>query len=216
MLKIAARPAALHIFALADRDNTFAAGKNSSNNLNAGKIHADYKFKRNTKMKKYTIGFLVFAMVAISTVFAIAQKGGGDGWKGGRGGHHRGGFGRIAEKLNLTDAQKEQVKNIMEASRAKVQPLKESMKANRQKMDAATANGQFDEAAVAAIAQEQATIGAQLIVEKERAKSQMFQILTADQKAQFQQFEAQMKNRFENRKNRREKKVEQNENDGVQ
>ncbi len=166
-------------------------------------------------MKKYTIGFLVFALVAVSTVFAIAQKG-GDGWKDGRGGHHRGGFGRIAEKLNLTDAQREQVKGIMETSRAKVQPLKKSMKANRQKMDAATANGQFDEAAVSAIAQEQATIKAQLIVEKERAKSQMFQILTAEQKAQVQQFEAQKRERFENRKNRREKKVEQNETDDVQ
>jgi periplasmic protein CpxP/Spy len=166
-------------------------------------------------MKKYTIGFLVFALVAISTVFAIGQKDSGNGWKGGRGGH-RGGFGRIAEKLNLTDAQKAQVKDIMEATRAKVQPLKESMKANRQKMNDATANGQFDEATVSAIAQEQATIGAQLIVEKERAKSQMFQILTAEQKTQMQQFEAQMKERFENRQNRREKKAEQNEDDGVQ
>lgn len=167
-------------------------------------------------MKKYTIGFLVFALVAISTVFAIGQKGGGGGWKGGRGGHHRGGFGRIAEKLNLTAAQKTQVKSIMEASRAKIQPLKESMKANRRKMNEATANGQFDEAQVSAIATEQATIGAQLIVEKERAKSQMFQILTAEQKVQMQQFKAQMKDRFQNRKNRGEKKVEQNENDGVQ
>ena len=134
-------------------------------------------------MKKFTIGFLVFALVALGTVFAIAQKGGDGDWKGKRGGHHHGGFGFMAEKLNLTDAQKAQVKEIMEASRAKMQPLREAGKANHQKMEAATANGQFDEAAVSAIAQEQATIGAQMIVEKARVKSQIFQILTAEQKS---------------------------------
>lgn len=170
-------------------------------------------------MKKFTIGFLVFALVALSTVFAIAQKSGGEGeWKGKRGGHRgqRGGFGRMAEKLNLTDAQKAQVKGIMEASHSKIQPLREASKANHQKMKAATANGQFDEAAVSAIAQEQATISAQMMVEKERVKSQMFQILTAEQKVQMQQFKEQMKDHFKNRKNGREKKAEQNDNDSVQ
>ena len=165
-------------------------------------------------MKKYIIGFTVFALVAISTVFAIGQKGGD--WKGGRGFGHHGGFGRMAEKLNLTDAQKAQVKDIMDASRAKVQPLTEQLKANHQKMETATANGQFDEAQVSTIANEQATISAQLIVEKERAKSQIFQILTAEQKTLMPQFEAQRGDRFENRKNHGEKKLEQNDDDGVQ
>ncbi len=155
-------------------------------------------------MKKFTIGFLVFALVAVSTVFAIAQKGSGAGWKGGRGFGHRGGFGRMAEKLNLTDAQKTQVKQISEASRAKVKPLMETMRANHQKLDEATANGQFDEAKVTAIAQEQAQTSAQLTVEKERVKAQIFQILTPEQQAQAKAFKEQkeerMKQRFERRK----------------
>ncbi len=157
-------------------------------------------------MKKYTIGFLVFALVALSTVFAIAQNG-GDNWKGKRGGHHkRGGFGRMAEKLNLTDAQKAQVKEIREAGRSTIQPLREARKANRQKMKAATADRQFDEAQISAIATEQAQISAQMIVEKQRVKAQMFQLLTAEQKVQMQQFKEQRKERFQNRKNRGEKK----------
>lgn len=162
-------------------------------------------------MKKFTIGFLVFALVALSTVFAIAQKDGDGGWKG-----KRGGFGRLAKQLNLTDAQKEQMKQIREASRAKVQPLREASKANRQKMNAATADGNFDEAQVTAIANEQAIIAAQLTVEKQRVKAQMFQILTPEQKAQIAQLKEQMKERFGNRKTRGEKNLEQNENDGVQ
>jgi Spy/CpxP family protein refolding chaperone len=50
-------------------------------------------------------------------------------------------------------------------------------------MKAATANGAFDEAAVSQIAAEQGQLSAQLIVEKERVKSQIFAILTNEQKA---------------------------------
>lgn len=150
-------------------------------------------------MKKFIIGFTVFALVAIGTIFAFAQKGEGGKHFGGGFGGHRGGFGRMAEKLNLTDAQKEQVKQITEASRAKIKPLMESMRANHQKMETLTANGQFDEAQIQAVAQEQGAISAQLIVEKERVKAQIFQILTAEQKAQAIQMKEQMKERFKNK-----------------
>ncbi len=144
-------------------------------------------------MKKFTIGFLVFALVAIGTIFAFAQK--GEKAKHGRGFGHRG-FERMAEKLNLNDEQKEQVKQIMEASRAKIQPLTETIRANRQKLQELNANGQFDEAQVQTIANQQGAIAAQLIVEKERAKSQIFQILTVEQREQAKQFEERMKERF--------------------
>jgi len=141
-------------------------------------------------MKKFMIGFTVFALVAIGTIFAFAQKGDGGGKRHGRG------FGRMAEKLNLTDAQKEQVKQIMEASRAKIKPLKETMRASRQKMKELTAGGQFDEAQIQAVASEQGAISAQMIVEKQRTKAQIFQILTDEQKAQAAQMKEQMKERF--------------------
>lgn len=164
-------------------------------------------------MKKFIIGFTVFALVAISTIFAFAQK--GDGKRGRHGfGGERGGFGRMAEKLNLTDAQKEQLKQITEASRAKIKPLMESLRANHQKMETLTANGQFDEAQVQAAAQEQAQISAQLIVEKARVKAQMFQILTDEQKAQAAQMKEQMKNKMKERfKNRGQRNAEKDGDD---
>jgi len=147
-------------------------------------------------MKKFTIGFLVFALVAIGTVFALAQR--GDKGKHGRGFEHRG-FERMAKKLNLTDTQKEQVKQITEASRAKVKPLKESMRANRQQLKSLTENGQFDAAQVQTIANQQGSIAAQIIVEKERAKWEIFQILTVEQKTQAKELKEQMKERFKGR-----------------
>ena len=164
-------------------------------------------------MKKYTIGFLVFALVAISTIFAFAQKSDG-GKRHGRGfGKHRDGFGQMAAKLNLTDAQKEQIKQISEASRAKIKPLKESLRANRQKMKELTADGQFDEAQIQTIAQQQGAITAQLIVEKERTKAQIFQTLTDEQKAQAKQFKEQMHEKIKERFKNRNQKTTDNDGD---
>jgi len=150
-------------------------------------------------MKKFTIGFLVFAMVAIITVFAFAQR--GDKGKHERGFGHRG-FERMAEKLNLTDAQKAQVKQISEASRAKVKPLRENMRANRQQLKSLTENEPFNEAQVQTIANQQGAIAAQIIVEKERTKWEIFQILTVEQRAQAKQLKEQMEERFKGRFNK--------------
>ncbi len=147
-------------------------------------------------MKKFTIGFLVFALVAIGTVFAFAQR--GDKGRHGREFGHRG-FERMAEKLNLTDAQKEQVKQITEASRAKVKPLMEDMRANHQQLKSLTENGQFDQVQVQKIANRQGEIAAQIIVEKERTKWEIFQILTVEQQTQAKQLKEQMEERFKGR-----------------
>lgn len=148
-------------------------------------------------MKKIITAILAIALVSIGSIFIFAQndnEGGKEKYKRGFG--HRGGFERLAKKLNLTDTQKEQAKQIMEASKSKVQPLKESMKSIHQQLDTAIADGQFDEAQVQALASQQANIMAQLIVEKERTKSQLFAILTPEQQAQAKQLKEQMKEKF--------------------
>ena len=137
-------------------------------------------------MKKITIAIIAIAVLALGAIFVAAQKSAGGEGQGKRGfGHgrgHRGGGGMMLRGLDLTDDQKNQVKQIMEASKSKVQPLRESMKANRDKLRQATADGKFDEAQVQALATEQANISAQLLVERTRTKSQIFQILTPEQR----------------------------------
>ena len=97
--------------------------------------------------------------------------------------------------LNLTDDQKAKVKGIFETSRANVEPIMASMKENHQKMDAATTNGAFDQAQVEALATEQGKLMAKLIVEREKTKSQIFAILTDEQKAKA----TEMRTKFEER-----------------
>ena len=154
-------------------------------------------------MKKLTTAFLAIALVAVGTIFVFAQKADGGKGKFKRGFGHRGGFERLAKKLNLSDAQKAQIKQIREAGKTTVQPLRENMKSIRQQMDAATADGKFDEAQVQSLATQQANIMAQLTVERERAKSQIFAVLTPEQQTQAKALKEQMKERFKDRKERR-------------
>ncbi len=155
-------------------------------------------------MKKLTTAFLAIALAAVGTIFVFAQKADGDKGKFKRGfGHHHGGFERLAKKLDLSDAQKAQVKQIKEAGKAKVQPLRENMKSIRQQLNAATADGNFNEAQVQTLATQQANIMAQLTVEKERTKSQIYAILTPEQQTQAKALKEQMKERFKDRRERR-------------
>ena len=171
-------------------------------------------------MKKLTTAIIAMFLVAMGAMFIFAQNsdGNADGGKRGFGkrGHHGKRFGGeghgfMFRALNLTDEQKAQVKQIMESSKTTVQPLREQMKANRQKLAQLSENGNFDAAQVQAIAAQQGNLSAQLIVEKEKVKAQMFQILTDEQKAKAAEMKAQMKQRFEQRKQERmQKRAERN------
>ena len=74
-------------------------------------------------------------------------------------GHPHGGhMGYMFKALNLTDAQKAQVKSIMQASRTTNRPLMQQMAQNRLAMLTATSNGAFDQAKVTALANQQAQL----------------------------------------------------------
>ena len=127
---------------------------------------------------------LVIASIAVlvvaATVFALAQ--GHMGQKGMRGGPEEM-IEHISQALSLTDAQKEQVKAAFEAQK----PIEEQRHAKldeiRKQIDAATANGQFDEAVVRGLANQQAQLQAVQMVDHLRMHSKLYSLLTAEQKA---------------------------------
>jgi Spy/CpxP family protein refolding chaperone len=99
-------------------------------------------------------------------------------------GHRHGGpMGYMVKALNLTDAQKEQIKSIMEANRATNRPLMQQMAQNHLAMLAATSNGAFDQAKVSALAGQQAQLMAQMTVQRESIQHQIYtQVLTPEQR----------------------------------
>ena len=100
-------------------------------------------------------------------------------------------------QLDLTSDQQAKVKEILDANKGTVQPLREQLKANHEKL--AALGGNFDEGQVTAIAREQGDLMSQMIVARQKVKSQIFAILTDEQKAKATQLQQQMKQRFENR-----------------
>src|SRR5688572_21097347 len=89
-----------------------------------------------TPMRK-TKWFTMAAAVTLSATLAVAAPhGGGEGKGNGRHGKHgRGGqefSQRFAQKLNLTDAQQQQIRVLQEGFKERTQAFRESSKATRQ------------------------------------------------------------------------------------
>ena len=152
-------------------------------------------------MKKAIITFLVIAVLGLGAVFIFAQKGkrerfGAEGF-GGRG------FERVAEKLNLSDEQKTQVRTILEDSETRVKPLLESMRESRKQSKNLGLDGTFNEEQVNRIANSQAETMKQLFIEKEKTKAQIFAVLTPEQRAEAAKMKVQFKENFKGKFNKR-------------
>ncbi len=118
------------------------------------------------------------AMLVAGCTGAFAQGGGPN--KGGFGGGPM--FGRVLRNLDLTDQQRTEIRKIMETERSVMQPVHEQMRANREALQAATKDGQFNEAEITKLAEKQGELMAQMIVSRERVQSQIWQMLTPEQR----------------------------------
>ncbi len=168
-------------------------------------------------MRKLTVAILSIVLVAMGAMFIFAQDGatnnkdgkredGKRGHFGKRGGRHRGGHGMMLRGLDLTDEQKAQVKSILQTSKETSKPIREQVKANRQKLQTLSENGNFDEAQVQAIAAQQGNLSAQMIVQKEKVKSQIFNVLTPEQKAKAAEMKANFKQKMQERMQKRQER----------
>jgi Spy/CpxP family protein refolding chaperone len=138
-----------------------------------------------------------FAIVALSATLAVAGPGEGRGFHGGK--HHRGaGFsGKLAEKLNLTDAQKQQIaalenrfkaeqKTFFDANKATFEQFREARKAD-------------DTAKIEALKPQMEALREQMKATREAQHNQILSVLTAEQKAQLEALKAQRKSGKRNR-----------------
>src|SRR5262249_59565 len=101
-------------------------------------------------------------------------------------GRHGHGFGPMmgfyADYLDLTDAQKTQMKDIMAKEKPTIKPLLQQLADSHKQLRQLETAGTFDEAKVRAVAAQQAQTMTELTVQKARIKSEMMQVLTPDQK----------------------------------
>jgi Spy/CpxP family protein refolding chaperone len=130
------------------------------------------------------------AVVALSgaIAFGAIDEGAGKAW--GHGGHHRGGAMnmRLAKKLNLTDAQKDQMKALHRGFRQDNQAFFQSVRQTRQEMRAAKEAG--DTAKVESLKATFQSQRAQMKQLHQAQQEKFLSILTPDQRTQLDALKA--------------------------
>ena len=89
--------------------------------------------------------------------------------------------------MNLTDAQREQVKQIVDSRQQETRATAERAIAAHDALRAATTSASFDEGLVRAKAAEVAAVDADMAVARARIFADVFQILTPEQQAKAKQ-----------------------------
>jgi protein CpxP len=137
------------------------------------------------------IALTLAATAAVSQNAAVGPHGGG-----GFLGHE---FGFFADYLDLTDAQRAQMKQTLAAEKPTLKPLLQQEEQSQQQMLQLIQSGSFDEAKAQSIATQESQTHIQLEVQKARIHSELYQLLTADQKAKLGQFLAKHQQRMQQR-----------------
>lgn len=141
---------------------------------------------------KTTKWMTMAAVVTLSATLAIAAP--HDGMKGGRHGRHGGGFGqRMAEKLNLTDAQKQQMRDLQKSFRENNKQVFENAKALHQEFRAAKEAG--DTARLESLKPQMEAQRAQMKQLHDAQQAKIATILTPEQRTQWEAMKAEREQR---------------------
>jgi protein CpxP len=92
-------------------------------------------------------------------------------------------------ELELTDAQRTQVKEVMQKEHSTMKPLMLQVHTMQQQLKQYS-EGTYDDAKVQALVTQQAQTLVQLKVQETRIHSEIYQLLTADQQAKLKEIEA--------------------------
>ncbi len=144
------------------------------------------------------IGTAISAIVTDGQV----QSSGNGAQTSGSSDHHRGGPpdhgsgpGRMPlHFLDLTDAQKAQIKTIHETEQARLEPVLKQLDETRRALKEATVKGQFNESQVRTLAATEAQATIELTVARARTRAAVYQVLTAEQRARLDKAEADHQN----------------------
>lgn len=149
--------------------------------------------------------FFVMALFLGLFSFGAAQaQGPGGGRPGGPGGPPPPrGIEEFARLLNLTEAQKTQIKTIREQAEAAAKPYHDQLEPLHEQEAKLTHAATFDEAAVRALAVKVAQLETELHVIHARAENAIFNLLTPEQKVKLEELHKMMEERGPGRPGRR-------------
>ncbi|HEY7616968.1 MAG TPA: Spy/CpxP family protein refolding chaperone, partial [Terriglobales bacterium] len=150
---------------------------------------------KSTRIKVLAVALAVLLIAAA----AVSQTVKRSHWRHGGGmfGNHAMAF--FIHKLDLTEAQQAQAKEIMAKEKATLQPLFQELREGRKQLRQLEESASFDEAQVRALATQHSQTITELIVQKARTKSELIKILTPEQKAKLIEMENRREQRFQKR-----------------
>ena len=123
----------------------------------------------------------------VSTTTPPPGEPGAHGW------HHHGGPGHLLAKVNLSDAQKQQIKDIMAAAHPQMQSLHEQMRANSLKLQQTLPTDPNYSSIASQVSQTHGSLVAQGMTQRAELRAQVFKVLTPAQQTQLTALEAQMR-----------------------
>ena len=144
--------------------------------------------------KKLIVATLAICIITVGSITANAYQGmrggcdqlgmagsecGENEWQGNH--HQQNRHEKVAELLELSDEQQEQIKAIREEGRSATQAMREDMREYQEQMRQLKDEATFDENAIRTIAEEKAKIQVEMAVAKARMHSQIHQIMTPEQ-----------------------------------
>jgi protein CpxP len=131
---------------------------------------------------------ILFGLIA--TLNAVAEPA-SDMVDGERDGHR---MERIAEKLDLSDEQKEQIKVIYKGTKSEMKFLRQSIKESRKAMEAAVESGAND-SKIDELSTQQGKLMAEMIALKSKNRVRVMTLLTDEQRVKAKKMRAKMQKR---------------------
>jgi len=159
------------------------------------------------KMK--TLWLAAAVALAIPSMTALAEPGGGMGGMGGGYGHPMGGMrgchnqmGRMADRLGLTDAQQNQIDDLHDQTRKDMRPLWRQKRDIMRKMQALNPEDKNYVSEVKKLAKTQGELTEKMTIIMAQSRAKFYTILTDAQKAKLKQMREQRRKAYMGRRDR--------------
>ncbi len=131
-------------------------------------------------------------VLLLAASFALAQDGPPPAHGAMRGGHE---LRFLSRYLDLTDAQKAQVKQLLDGERSSASPLMQQEHQSHLQMTQLVQSGNFDDTKAQAIAVSLSQTDSQLMVQHAKVEAEIFQLLTPEQKTKMTQLTSEREQR---------------------
>lgn len=131
--------------------------------------------------KSLFLGLALASAMTLGTAAFAAGQDGGPHFEG----HHGHGMGMAMQKLNLTDAQRASIRDLVKNSFAQNKTQRDALRQQRQAFESMTPDQVGYQAAAAKLAQAEAAATQNRVQQRAQLKAQIYALLTPQQKAQW-------------------------------